>query len=53
MPCAPETKVELNNDIQEFLEELLLSAKTEACLEHERKKVDAHDYAKDTDDFHS
>jgi len=39
MPCAPETKVEVNNDIQQYLEELLLSAKTEACLAHERKKI--------------
>ena len=39
MPCAPEAKVEVNNDIQQYLEELLLSAKTEACLVHERKKI--------------
>jgi hypothetical protein len=39
MPCAPETKVELSNDIQEYIEELLLSDKTQACLVHERKKV--------------
>ena len=29
----------MNNDIQQYLEELLLSAKTEACLAHERKKI--------------
>ena len=39
LPCVCETKHELTNEIEQYIEELLMSSKTQDCLAHERKKL--------------
>ena len=39
LPCSSKTQIEMSPAIEPYIEELLMSSKTQACLCHERKKI--------------